>query len=90
VAHRLKADELRAVCDPAKLPFRSTQALGEGRCAAQKRLDAWCRRERQRGVRAAAVVLDGIAFQEIPGSRSGGEPTSSSSGPMDGLASVAS
>jgi nucleotide-binding universal stress UspA family protein len=42
------------------------KALAGGRRAAQKRLDAWCRRARQHGVRAAAVVLDGIAFQEIP------------------------
>ena len=41
-------------------------ALEAGRRAAQKRLDALCRRARQRGVRATALALDGTAFLEIP------------------------
>jgi nucleotide-binding universal stress UspA family protein len=53
--------------EDAYLSAQSYQkALTEGRRAAQKRLDALRRRARQRGVRATALVLDGIAFQEIP------------------------
>ena len=42
------------------------KALSEGRRAAQRRLTALCRRAQQRGVRATALVLEGIAFLEIP------------------------
>lgn len=42
------------------------EALEAGRRSGRKRLDALCRRARQAGVRATALVLDGIAFRQIP------------------------
>jgi nucleotide-binding universal stress UspA family protein len=40
--------------------------LERGRQAARRRLSALCRRAQQRGVKATALLLDGLAFQEIP------------------------
>jgi nucleotide-binding universal stress UspA family protein len=65
LAHAVAAPE--PLLEDAYLSAESYRKILErGRQAAQRRLNALCRQAQQRGVRATALVLDGIAYQEIP------------------------